>query len=205
MISFKAFVDAIHDAIIEANNTLMDKNVSILDKFFEVPEKDKQVKKKIDDAVSKSEQVTKKGKKASEDDHKSAQQAMKEAQKALSAKGLSRSNEPLKAQSVVVQYPHMDSNGEIHTVDVHVPLITLVPIETHQIQEAKLTAEFEMEIIDDELQLNFGPRKGGGVFGKKSDSTYGTLEITISPQEASEGLKRLVEGYEKSLKSQIPH
>ena len=59
-----------------------------------------------------------------------------------------------------------------------------------------------MEIVDDELQLNFTDRNRR--FGKKSKTTRGTLEITISPQESSDGLKLLIEGYETALKSQIP-
>lgn len=35
MISFKSFVQAIHDAILEANSKLIDKNQDIIDKYFE--------------------------------------------------------------------------------------------------------------------------------------------------------------------------
>lgn len=159
MISFKAFINAIHDAILAANDSLMQKNTGLLDKYFEAPD---------------DEEETEDG-------------------GALSPK------------SVVIEYPRQTSRG-IEYVEVHVPLITLVPLAMSEIKEAKLTTEFEIEIVDDEVQLNF--RSGGSkgkLFGKKRESTFGRLEITISPQESSEGLKRLVEGYEKALKSQIPH
>ncbi len=35
MISFKSFVQAIHDAILQANSKLIDKNQDVLDKYFE--------------------------------------------------------------------------------------------------------------------------------------------------------------------------
>ena len=35
MISFKSFVQAIHDAILEANSKLIDKNQDVIDKYFE--------------------------------------------------------------------------------------------------------------------------------------------------------------------------
>ncbi|HKJ42090.1 MAG TPA: hypothetical protein VKA27_08335 [Sunxiuqinia sp.] len=88
-------------------------------------------------------------------------------------------------------------------VEVHVLLITLAPVAMSQIEKAKLTANFEMQIVDGELQLNFTDRSRSGN-GRKSKTSHGKLEITITPQESSKGLKQLIEGYENALKSQIP-
>jgi hypothetical protein len=120
----------------------------------------------------------------------------------------------LKAKSVVVEYPHPAADGKFDMIKVHVPLITLVPLAMSQIEKAKLSVDFEMKIINNELQLNFpsGSRSKKSFFGKKKkqdnddvSASMGHLEITLSPHESSEGLKEIVEGYENVLKSQIPH
>ncbi len=108
----------------------------------------------------------------------------------------------LRPKSVVVQYPYQTEKG-VEFTEVHVPLITLVPFSMAQIEKARIWAQFEMEIVNDELQLNFIDRKSSGL-GKKSKTSRGTLEVTFAPQESSEGLKQLIEGYEKALKRQIP-
>jgi hypothetical protein len=162
MISFKAFVEAVHEAIISASNTLMDKNVGLLDKYFEESSKD----------VSNGESGTK-------------------------------TKSTLIPKNVVLEYPILTADGNVETTEIQVPLITMVPLSMSQIEKATLTADFEMQIVDGELQLSFPGRKNDGVFHKKSKTTTGKLEITISPQESSEGLKLIVEGYEAVLKRQL--
>lgn len=168
MISFKSFVSAIHDAIMNASNSLMDKNVGLLDKYFE---------------QSTTEEVDE--------------------------NGVSNSKEILKPRSVILEYPTptVDPNlvkAQVNEImEVHVPLITLVPLQMSQIEKAVLTANFEIEIVDDEIQINFTNRKNSKIFRKKPNATFGKLEITISPIESSEGLKLIVEGYESMLRRQI--
>jgi len=158
MISFKAFVKAIHEAIMSASNTLMDKNVDLLDKYFE------ETTSEESDKTTRSTLVPK---------------------------------------NVILEYPVLNSDGKVEQTKIQVPLITLVPLSMSQIEKATLTAEFEMEIIDGELQLSFPNKKSDGVFNKKTKSNTGKLEITISPQESSEGLKLIVEGYEAVLRQQL--
>jgi hypothetical protein len=178
MISFKSFIAAIHDAIMSASDSLMAKNEGILDKYFEriTVEEDK-------------------------DGNKS-------------------SREILKPRTVILEYPTLSdpdtarmiekNNVEgveefegFEKLEVAVPLITLVPLQMSQIEKAVLKADFEIEIVDDEIQLHFTNRKDNGIFKKKRNTTFGRLEITMSPVETSEGLKLVVEGYESMLKRQI--
>ncbi len=167
MISFKLFINAIHDAIMNASDSLMAKNEGLLDKYFEPATKE-----------------------------------------VKGADGEVTSTEYLKPRTVVLEYPttsvDLDEVGEkrFENSEVHVPLITLVPLHMSQVEKAVLKANFEIEIVDDEIQLHFTNRKSG-TFGKKGNTTFGELEITISPTETSEGLKLLVEGYESMLKRQI--
>jgi hypothetical protein len=62
--------------------------------------------------------------------------------------------------------------------------------------------------VEDELQLLFPKEKTGkkSFFGRDPQKygTMGRIEITVSPSDMSEGMKTIVEGYEKALKSQIP-
>lgn len=215
MISFKAFINAIHDAILAANDSLMQKNTGLLDKYFEAPEDDTDIRRTIEDAIEASKSIYTQKDKEEQEEFKKVLKGLEYAWKALSEKEKDQGEETetpkskpggaLSPKSVVVEYPHQTSRG-IEYTEVHVPLITLVPLTMSEIKEAKLTTEFELEIVDDEVQLNFGSGGGKGkLFKKKPETTFGRLEITISPQDSSEGLKRLVEGYEKALKSQIPH
>lgn len=214
MISFKSFINAIHDAILSANDSLMEKNTGLLDKFFVDTTNEDQLQATLDDALKASNQVTSKKGNVTREDFTKASEAIEKARKALQAEegdteggtdkleGSAQIPGRLSPKSVVVEYPHQTENG-IEFVEVHVPLITLSPMAMSHIEKATLTANFEMQIVDGELQLNFSDRSRGG-FSKKSKTSHGKLEITITPQESSEGLKQLIEGYENALKSQIP-
>lgn len=173
MISFKAFVNAIHDAILSANDALSDQNLEILNKYFE--------------------------------GYENVQQGQETKQGAPEQAELPPT---LKAKSVIVEYPQQTSEGT-KMVGVEVPLITLVPLSLSQVEKVKLTADFQIQINEDELQLLFPKEHPPGkkpLFGKdpQKEGTLGRIEITISPADMSDGLKVLVEGYEKALKSQIP-
>lgn len=185
MISFEKFVNAIHGAILKANEALMDRNTQLLDKYF-------LEMKELHPPQSAPEGP------ASESGDDESQGAPEAAADYLAPTGI------LSAKSVVIQYPHQTSNG-IEYAQVHVPLITLVPLTMSQIEKATMTAEFDMEIVDGELQLNFtnSSTKTPRRLGKRRRMTRGKLEITLAPHETPEGLKILVQGYEAALKSQI--
>lgn len=160
MISLKSFVEAIHEAIISASNSLMDKNEGLLQKYFEQsPNSDPQ----------------------------------------KPGKGT------LVPKSVILDYPTLTADGKVISTQIQVPLITLVPLGMSQIEKATLTAEFELNLVEDNLQLTFPGKRSEGIFRKGADSPKmnGKLEIVISPQESSEGLKLIVEAYEAMLKRQI--
>lgn len=152
MIKLRAFVDAIHDAIVGANDTLTDSSVGIIAKFF---------------------------KKASPDG----------------------GDDVLVPESIVVKYPHVTDKG-VEEVDVKVPLLTLAPITCPTIDEVEFTTKFEMDIVENELNLNFS-RDNKDTKETTSNRT-GNIKIRITPQEIPEGLKSIIEGYERVLKSQIP-
>ncbi len=152
MIKLKTFVDAIHDAIVAANDTLTDSSVGIIAKFF-----------KNADPEGKGETLI--------------------------------------PESIIVKYPHITEKG-IEEVDVNVPLLTLAPLTCPTIDEVEFSTRFEMDIVDNELYLTFS--KDNKDSKEVTSNRSGNLKILISPQEIPEGLKTLIEGYERVLKSQIP-
>ncbi|HEU4717324.1 MAG TPA: DUF2589 domain-containing protein [Bacteroidia bacterium] len=118
----------------------------------------------------------------------------------------------LRPKSVCIQYPKMEVDGSITMIDVDVPLVTLIPIEFTKIDKVKITAQFGLQVINNDLQIIFSneaPKKKWSLFGgsKTDDKTPspGQLEITIRPSETPEGLKKMIDGYDKVLRAQIPH
>lgn len=206
MISFKNFVDAIHDAVLAANDSLMDKNEGLLKKFFVQDGNDEtELQDKLDRALKATRDVSSKATNVTRDDYNRVSEALKDASNALSGGGSgfdATAPGKLRARNVIIEYPQQTKDGVAY-VDVEVPLITLSPITTSQIEKATLKANFEMEIVNDELQINFTNRNRSSI-GKRNKTTRGQLEITIAPAESPEGLQQLVESYEKVLMSQIP-
>jgi hypothetical protein len=162
MISFKSFITAIHDAIINASDSLMEKNVGLLDRYFE------------ETTIEEKDENT----------------------------GETTSKKILSPKSVILEYPSLTADGT-KFLEIHVPLITLVPLQMSQIEKAVLSVDIEMEVNRGEVEINFSNKGDRGGFMRKPKKTSGKLEIIISPQETSEGLKLLVEGYEAILKRQI--
>lgn len=165
MVNFKFFIEALHNAIAQANETILERGESILDRFFDKTEP----KDKTDPKQPNNNLETR-----------------------------------LTAKNVLIQYPHLSSEGDVVYNDVSVPLITLVPHTATQIEKATLTIEFEMEEIDGELHLNFNKSKPtSGLFAKRPKTKWSSLEIVITPQETAEGVKILTEAYERMLKRQF--
>jgi hypothetical protein len=156
MISLDGFVRAIHDAVMQAHDSLMTSNIDVLDEFFE------------------------------------------------HAEGTDEEESTLVPKTVVVQYPSQSATGELGVIEVHVPLITLVPLSIAQIREAKLSINFDLHFANDELLLCFA-----GNSNQESDSGgpnewRNGMEISVVPHAIPEGLKMLIEGYQAVLKRQIP-
>ncbi len=111
-----------------------------------------------------------------------------------------------------MEFPSRTPDG-IKTVVVEVPLITLSPISSPRISEVKFTTKLEVTSDEsDQLYVAFpmSPKqKKQGFFSKPEsssspDSTNTTIEITLKGDEPPEGLQKLIEGYERALRAQIP-
>jgi hypothetical protein len=163
MISFKSFIHAIHDAILQANSTLIDKNQEVLDQYFE----ETTVPVKTDDGEAPQEKTV------------------------------------LRPKTTILEYPHLDSDGNPVMTEISVPLITLSPLNLSQIEKVSLTSEFEMQINQEKQEVEIDFFNKGGIFSGNKNTKTGKIEIVITPQDTSEGLKILVEAYENILKRQL--
>ncbi len=106
---------------------------------------------------------------------------------------------------VAMAFPSQNSDGVDSTI-VNVPLITLCPISSPRIKDVKFSADLEVTADNnDELFVAFrSPQLSGGDNTVTKDTTNTHIEISLVGHEPPEGLQKIVEGYEKALRAQIP-
>lgn len=114
----------------------------------------------------------------------------------------------LRPRTIVVQYPRETSAGMV-VHDVHVPLITLLPASTLQIEKLHLKSRLEVVLNkENEIQVSFQPHSPeSSKETPESNQRYqglATLEIELTTAALPDGLKSLIEGYERALRAQIP-
>lgn len=107
-------------------------------------------------------------------------------------------SEILVPQMVRMSVPEFDEDGNMVDRTVSVPLVSLVPFVSSQIEKATFSAEFRLFTKDGELCLAFPGEKI-----PKGQSTSGRLEVTISPTEPVEGIQRLIDAYNDALAKQL--
>lgn len=109
------------------------------------------------------------------------------------------------AKTLTLNYPMKMGDNTVKEVAVNAPLITLIPVYSPKIDEVKLTTNLEMVLDNDQLLVSFSnDEKSNSLFGSKSKTSTAKLEIVLKPGENTEGLKDIIEGYEKVLRAQIP-
>lgn len=112
------------------------------------------------------------------------------------------------ARTITIDYPSKDVNGKDEKTDIQVPLITLVPVTPSTIDELRFTTSLDIALNNDELMVSFSPKIESQkeiLSGKNKTKTTAELELIIKPHQPSEGLTKLIEGYEKTLRQQIPN
>jgi len=110
--------------------------------------------------------------------------------------------ERYEAKTFNLAHPILNEKGEMEEVNVNIPLISIVPISTVRIEQLKFTTELEIALENDELKVSFSP--SGTTDESAQNRPTATLEIMIQPQNNPEGLSKLIEGYDKVLRAQIP-
>lgn len=214
MFTLKSFIETIQGAVLNANDALMDKNMAILGRYFEAEVDDDELRDKLEDAIEASEDIL-------DPETKLDREAVRNLLKKL--RGFSTSlgsgsiqdlltGGDLNPKTVALTFPTKGSDGTVEMKEVHVPLITLVPVQFSTVEELKLKADMELELVDEEVQVRLGKFSGQQKAKEISEkgevvtnNSIGSIEITLKPQEASDGMQHIIDAYEKVLKAQLPH
>jgi len=108
---------------------------------------------------------------------------------------------------VTMEFPSRTPNG-VETMTANVPLIALSPISTPKIAEVKFAAKLEVSTDEqDNVMVSFPTSHKKSMFSRSDDLSNGAntkIEITLKGEEPPEGLQKVIEGYEKALRAQIP-
>lgn len=202
MISFQALMHAVQQSIHSAAQAVESAGIKHIDKFF-----DQIPRNKFTEIQENKKHLA-------------------EAQEALNNGDVDKANILLKAlntsagvedvvtpeddsiyrpKMVAMAFPSQSQEGAGSTI-VNVPLITLCPISSPRIKDVKFVTDLEVTSDDsDELYVAFrSPQKSSGEHSEFNDSTNTRIEISLVGHEPPEGLQKIIEGYEKALRAQIP-
>lgn len=221
MIKFASFINAIHNAILSANDALAEKNLEIIEKFFEEPDgrdglQSSEFQGTLGKALTAIDEVLGQKTRAKEQRLTKLLEVLKGVRETLSEGTVidADSNQEkiadgLRPKMTTILYPQQTANGVVMS-NVKVPLITLVPLSMTQISQVKVNTSLQIHLKGEDLLVSFPaipPRQLDDKDDDKLQSPlpfFTTLEVTLTPHHGTEGLKKLVEGYEKVLRSQIP-
>lgn len=107
-------------------------------------------------------------------------------------------SQSLVPKMVSLLVPNIDEEGTIDNQIVTIPLFSLIPLNSSQIEKTTFSADFQLSVENGELNLAFlGEKLPKGQF------TQGHLEIVISPTEPAEGLQKLIDAYADIIAKQL--
>lgn len=125
----------------------------------------------------------------------------------LSSSGDFDFNAEYHPKTVTINFPSNTSDG-VKNVEAEVPLIAITPISAPKVEHVKFTADLEVSIDDKgDLAVSFPDNKSskGKIFDNRKEKTHNVnIEICINGGEPPEGLQKIIEGYERALRAQIP-
>lgn len=207
MINLDALIAAVQSSVIEAANALNARNMELFHSYFETVEDE--VPQDVAAAAARVIEASRAAGSAGEPD--AAQDAIRRAgealERAVEALASKRKAAPaLRPKTTAIQYPHITKDGPtVHTV--HVPLIALAPICFAQITELRMKTDLELSVQGDSLTASFPaePRTAAEeAAGKRPAGRTASVEIVLGEMPSSQGLRLIVEGYERALRAQIP-
>ncbi|MET4696820.1 DUF2589 domain-containing protein [Endozoicomonas lisbonensis] len=196
MIKLKTLVEAIHSSINQAVQAVGNQSIEQIKYFFEeIPSPLSKEHEAAEKKIKQARQALAEGK---TDVAKSLLQEIKDSnhQKVL-APEQEMTHRP---KMVAMAYPGNTESG-LETFVAHVPLISLVPMAASQVKHIKFRCDLEVTSNeDDELLVSF-PSAGSEA---SSNSANTHIEIIVEGGETTDGLKKLIEGYDRVLRAQIP-
>ena len=208
MIGFEDFIRAIHDAVLAANNSLSNHNIELFDEYFEDSGQTGALQDSLDTALKATQDMLNTPR-PGRDAYLNLKKTLEDAGRALTggedprARAAKAKNpRSYTPKTVTIQYARQSEEGLV-TNDVSVPLITLVPVSGTQIAQAKFKTKLEIQEDNGRLMIGF-PGKVPTADQAGSAPYFTELEVVLEPQKETEGLRKIVEGYEKMLRAQIP-
>lgn len=199
MIRFQALMYAIQKSIHSAAEAVESAGEKHLEKFFDkIVNEDSQEKKakskELRDAINKG-------------DSKRINALIEEIKNLPIDEDASAEGDVVyRPKMVTMAFPSQSADGVESTI-VNVPKITLSPISSPRIKDVKFTADLEVTTENndsEELLVAFNPPQVKGENTITKDSTNTHIEISLIGHEPPEGLQKIIEGYEKALRAQIP-
>ncbi|RMG74482.1 MAG: DUF2589 domain-containing protein [Chloroflexi bacterium] len=108
-------------------------------------------------------------------------------------------------KSVTLIYPKETSQGIIEH-QVITPLLSLAPISNLQLQEISLNVDLLILEGDDDLTIGF-PKLTTAPHDGNTETIQPNAKMTIKLNATNhpDGLSAVIEGYDKSIRAQIPH
>jgi len=79
-----------------------------------------------------------------------------------------------------------------------------VPMPSTQIAQARFKTKLEVQEENGKLMIGF-PSKAPAANATDPSSYFTEFEVILEPRKEAEGLRRVVEGYEKILRAQLPN
>ncbi|MGL1957291.1 MAG: DUF2589 domain-containing protein [Colwellia sp.] len=201
MIRFQALMHSIQESIHSAAEAVESAGDKHLKKFF-----DKILNEHYQDKVDEIKEAKKEG------DNERVKELRKEMVNLPTGEDDSTEGVFIyRPKMVAMAFPSQGVNGVESTI-VNVPKITLSPISSPRIKDVKFTADLEVTTEEndgkeghEELKVAFrAPQVSGGENIVTKDSTNTHIEICLVGHEPPEGLQKIIEGYEKALRAQIP-
>jgi len=198
MIRFQALMHAVQQSIHSAAQAVESAGFKHIDKFF-----DEVIDENSKERQEKSKKLNDAHEAINSGDPDKASALLKEVNDA--PENASDESIIYRPKMVAMAFPSQGDDGVSSTI-VNVPLITLCPISSPRIKDVKFTADLEVTADDsDELLVAFRPPQvTGGENSIIKDSTNTRIEISLVGHEPPEGLQKIIEGYEKALRAQIP-
>lgn len=206
MLQFEQLVSAIQSSVLSAAEALTAKNLELFKEFFEEGPEPEDISALLENAIREASNVS------ADEDARELARRLSDSLGNL-AEALKTNRKALQPKLVAIDYPMVTSEGpKIHTVLV--PLISIAPVTTPRITKLVFHADLEIQVDDDDrLLVAFGKKQRASspendeaidALDREEIRATASIEIVIEGDVPPDGFRKVIEGYEKALRAQIP-
>jgi hypothetical protein len=210
MLDLSELISAINVSVQRASDALSRSAIESFERYFISTKEATDAKVLIRDALERA---------SAQSEHESPAEVFR--QLAHSLEAASTALEPgtagLQPKVVTIDYPMVTKNGPtVHTV--HVPLIALSPFTGIQVTRLTFNADLDVHEGDDgTVKVSFAssgkgppPAEPGSPEREPGDAdaplrrSNTSIQVIVESVPAPDGLRKVIEGYERALRAQIP-